>query len=303
MLSRTASNLYWMARYLERAESTARLLAACFQPGLPFDGDIAKLHTLPLQIQGAYEEYMSQNPSAQINSADVADFLINSNSRVSVRSCLEIARENARSERSRLSSEVWEALNQTWLEFNEFDGNMPLTVFTDWLKQRAFVFQGAVNITMPISLSRYFIRLGTFLERADQTLRVLEAKVVLRELSNQSDYYHWHMLLRSVSSYEAFQESETGSLSQDNVFEFLLFQRSIPRSVRYCIERVAQLLESIGTENRKAALKTTSQLLVKLKFDDMSDITDCGQNIYINQLQEEVLKLGDAIHEGYFVTA
>lgn len=298
MLSRTASNLYWMARYLERAESTVRLLAACFRPGLPFDGEITKLHALPLQIQGVYEEFEEVFGDV-VTFENVVQFLISSNSRASVRSCLEAARENARSERSRLSSEVWESINQTWLEFQEMQYRS-LNVFTDWLKQRLFVFQGAVQITMPVALSVKFISLGTFIESADQTLRVLEAKGVLRSLSNQSDYYHWHMLLKSVSSFEAFQENSAASPSQDSVFEFLLFNPTLPRSVRYCISQVENLLASLGVETRIAPLKSTANLLVKLRFDNMNDILECGQNEYIQNLQDEVLQLGEAINEGYF---
>lgn len=298
MLSRTASNLYWMARYLERAESTVRLLAACFRPGLPFDGEITKLYALPLQIQGVYEEFEEAFGDV-VTFENVVQFLISSNSRASVRSCLEAARENARSERSRLSSEVWESINQTWLEFQEMQYRS-LNVFTDWLKQRLFVFQGAVQITMPVALSVKFISLGTFIESADQTLRVLEAKGVLRSLSNQSDYYHWHMLLKSVSSFEAFQENSAASPSQDSVFEFLLFNPTLPRSVRYCISQVENLLASLGVETRIAQLKSTANLLVKLRFDNMNDILECGQNEYIQNLQDEVLQLGEAINEGYF---
>lgn len=298
MLSRTASNLYWMARYLERAESTVRLLAACFRPGLPFDGEITKLHALPLQIQGVYEEFEEVFGDV-VTFENVVQFLISSNSRASVRSCFEAARENARSERSRLSSEVWESINQTWLEFQEMQYRS-LNVFTDWLKQRLFVFQGAVQITMPVALSVKFISLGTFIESADQTLRVLEAKGVLRSLSNQSDYYHWHMLLKSVSSFEAFQENSAASPSQDSVFEFLLFNPTLPRSVRYCISQVENLLASLGVETRIAPLKSTANLLVKLRFDNMNDILECGQNEYIQNLQDEVLQLGEAINEGYF---
>lgn len=299
MLSRTASNLYWMARYLERAESTVRLLAACFRPGLPFDGEIAKLYALPLQIQGVYEEFEALYGNVA-TFENVVEFLISSNSRASVRSCLESARENARSERSRLSSEVWESINQTWLEFQDMQYRS-LNVFTDWLKQRLFVFQGAVQITMPVALSVQFISLGTFIESADQTLRVLEAKGVLRSLSNQSDYYHWHMLLKSVSSFEAFQENASASPSQDSVFEFLLFNPTLPRSVRYCISQVENLLESLGVETRLAPLKSTANLLVKLRFDNMNDILEYGQNEYIQKLQDEVLQLGEAINEGYFI--
>ncbi len=302
MLSRTASNLYWMTRYLERAESTARLLAACFQPGMPFDGEIKKLYSLPLQIQGVYQEFVDSFNGEEIDVTieSVCKFLISSNSQSSVKTCLEYARENARSERSRLSSDVWEAMNQTWIEFKEVQ-DKPLNVFTEWLQQRAYLFQGAVNISMPETLSRHFLRLGSFLERADQTLRVLEAKVVLESLSNQSDYYHWHMLLRTVSSFEAYQETVVENPSQERVFKFLLFNKYVPRSVRYCVERVEQLLNVTRAENRRGALKICAQLLMKLKFDDFSDISIIGQEEYIQTLQDEMSSLTTAIQEGCFV--
>ena len=302
MLSRTASNVYWMARYFERAESTARLLGACFQPGLPFDGNIKRLYELPLDTQGALEDYQAKHGDV-IDVEKVCNFLIKGDSAGSIRNCLLSARENARSERSRLSTEVWESINQTWLEFHDMQ-NKSLITFTDWLKQRIFVFQGTINTTMPSSLTRYFIRLGTFTERADQTLRVLEAKGVLRELSNQSDYYHWHMLLRSTSSYEAYQESVIGdSPTKDSVFEFLVYHKSLPRSVRYCIEKVEYLLNAIGSQDNQTPLKVASQILVKLKYDNMDDIIDIGQDEYVKTLQKEVLLLGSKIHSGYFKTA
>lgn len=299
MLSRTASNLYWMARYLERAELTTRLLAACFQPGLPFDGEESKLDELPLQIQGVYEEYVALH-GTNITKEKVKEFLISSLSRSSVRSCLEAARESARSERGKLSSEVWETINQTWIEFKTMQ-HKPLVEFADWIKQRAFAFQGTIYITMPVTFSRYFIRLGIFLESADQTLRILEAKCVLRQLSNQSDAYLWHMLLRAVSSYEAFQQNVIGTPSTDNVFEFLLFHDALPRSVRYCIQYVYQTIEAIGGNNNDS-LRATSKLLLKLKYDNMNDILSLGKEEYIHQLQEEVLQLGNEINKGYFIT-
>ncbi|MDD3267458.1 MAG: alpha-E domain-containing protein [Burkholderiales bacterium] len=300
MLSRTASNLYWMARYLERAELTTRLLAACFQPGLPFDGEEKKLVELPLKIQGVYEEYVSLH-GTNVTREKVQEFLISGLSRSSVKSCLESARENARSERGKLSSEMWETINQTWIEFKGMQ-HKPLVEFTDWIKQRAFAVQGTIYITMPVNFSRYFVRLGVFLESADQTLRILEAKCVLRELSNQSDAYHWHMLLRAVSSYEAFQQNVIGTPSADNVFEFLLFHKALPRSVRYCIEYVYQTIQAIGGNNNDS-LKAIAQLLVKLKYDHIDDVLAVGQEEYIHMLQTEILQVSNKINQGYFITA
>ncbi|MCC2625587.1 MAG: hypothetical protein K0R14_1460 [Burkholderiales bacterium] len=299
MLSRTASNLYWMARYFERAESTARLLNACFQPGIPFNGDLDKLYSLPLQIQSTSTEFSQQNQS--LNMKNVTNFIIAGASPASIKYCLEMARENARSERSRMSSQVWEVINQTWLDFNSWQ-KQPLPLFKEWLQQRSFLLQGTINNTMPANLSRHFIRLGIFLERADQTLRILEAEVALRTFSYQSDYYHWNVILRSVGSFEAYQETVVDIPSQELVLQFLLFNKTIPRSVRCCIERAERVLQLIRGQNRRPSLKASAQLLVKLRFDSLDDINKTGQKSYIELLQKEVFDLAVAIEEGHFVS-
>jgi uncharacterized alpha-E superfamily protein len=299
MLSRTASNLYWMARYFERAESSARLLNACFQPGIPFNGDLEKLYSLPLQIQSTYTEFTQQNH--MLNMKNVTNFMIASDTIASIKYCLEMARENARSERSRMSSEVWEVINQTWLDFNSWQ-KQPLPLFKEWLQQRSFLLQGTINNTMPANLSRHFIRLGIFMERSDQTLRILEAEVALRTFSYQSDYYHWNVILRSVGSFEAYQETVVDIPSQELVLQFLLFNKTIPRSVRCCIERAERVLQLIRGQNRKPSLKASAQLLVKLRFDSLDDINKIGQKAYIESLQKEVFNLAIAIEEGHFVS-
>lgn len=299
MLSRTASNLYWMARYFERAESTARLLNACFQPGTPFDGDLQKLYDLPLQVQSAHDDFIRQKHKLSMN--NVSRFMIAGNSKAAIKSCLEISRENARSERSRLSSEVWEVVNQTWIEFHDWQ-NQPLNLFKEWLQQRSFLLQGTISNTMPASLSRHFLRIGTLLERADQTLRILETEVVLRTFSNQSDYYHWNIILRSVGSFEAYQETFVDIPSQELVFQFLLLNETIPRSVRYCIERTQHILQLIRGQNRNYSLKASAQLLVKLRFDTQTEVNLVGKRLYIESLQKEVFSLATAIEEGNFVS-
>lgn len=299
MLSRSASNLYWMARYFERAESTARLLNACFQPGIPFAGDLKKLYDLPLQVQSAHADFAAQKLT--LNMKNVSRFMISGDSPASIKYCLEMSRENARAERSRMSSEVWEVVNQTWLEFNNWQ-KQPLHLFKEWMQQRSFLLQGTINNTMPANLSRHFLRIGLFLERADQTLRILEAEVALRTFSNQSEYYHWNIILRSVGSFEAYQETFVDIPSQELVLQFLLFNKAIPRSVRCCIERTERVLGLIGGQNRKYPLKISAQLLVKLQFDKLEDINQIGQIAYIELLQKEIFALAAAIEEGHFVS-
>jgi uncharacterized alpha-E superfamily protein len=291
-----------MARYLERAESTARLLDACFQPGMPFYGNIAQLYALPLHIQDVYQDFIRQKGDNELNINTVSKFLISGNSPSTIKGCLELARENARSERSRLSSEVWESINQTWIEFQEFQ-HKPSRLFTEWVKQRGVLFQGTVQITMPKMLSLHFIKLGIFLERANQTLRVLEADITLKTLSSnsQSDYYHRQMLLRSVSSLEAFKEIFNAAPTEEKVLELLLFHDAVPRSVRCSIERISSLLKTIGSVNKISAQKICAQILLKLRYDKLQDIVVSGQDKYIKLIQDELLSLGSAIQEGYFV--
>ncbi len=304
MLSRTASNLFWLSRYLERAESTVRLLNACFQPGMPYEGDINQLYVLPLQIQGAYKDFIAQYGNDGLTSLSigkVSQFLISGNTYASVSYCLNMARENARSERSRLSTELWEAINQTWLEINDAQ-QQPLGVFKDWFQQRLFIIQGIVDITMPNNLNYNFLRLGTFLERSDQTLRVLEAQDKLQAMGNYSEYYRWNMLLKAVSSFEAFQATFMDVPSQELVLKFLLFNRYVPRSVRYCLEKTHEMLDNIGGDKRRLSLGANGRMLVKLRYDQISDIEAVTPSEYIKQLKEEVVILANAIQEGYFVT-
>lgn len=303
MLSRTASNLYWLTRYLERAESTIRLLDACFQPGMPFEGDINRLYSLPLKIQSAYADFQIQhgNSDEDLNIGKVSSFLINGNSGSSVKFCLEAARENARSERSRLSTEIWESINQTWLEFRDMQ-HQPLKTVKEWLQQSLFLIQGTIDVTMPENLSYRFLKLGTYLERSDQTLRVLEAQTKLQDIGNYSEYYTWNMLLKAVSSFEAYQETFVEIPSQERVFKFLLFNKYIPRSLRYCNERIHSIIEIIGGEKRRVPLRASAQLLTKLRYDQICDIEAATPVEYIKQLQQEVLIVTTAIQEGYFVT-
>lgn len=304
MLSRTASNLFWLSRYLERAESIVRLLNACFQPGMPYEGDINQLYALPLHVQGAYDDFIAQHGNNELTSLSigkVSQYLISGNTNASVNYCLSMARENARSERSRLSTELWEAINQTWLEVADMQ-KQPLNVFKDWLQQRSFIIQGIIDITMPNNLNYHFLRIGTFLERSDQTLRILEAQNELQTMGNYSEYYRWNMLLKAVSSFEAFQATFMDVPSQELVFKFLLFNRYIPRSVRYCLEKTHGMLDDIGGDKRRISLGASGRMLTKLRYDQMSDIEAVSPSEYIKKLQEDVITLAGAIQEGYFVT-
>jgi uncharacterized alpha-E superfamily protein len=293
MLSRSAANLYWMSRYMERAESISRLLKACLHSGLAHQKHRTDIVGIPLRVQGIWDDYEQRGIPLTAEAVE-QDFLWGEHGS-SLKSCLFYARENARAERSRLSAEVWETVNSAWLELPELQASgRPID---EWVREKAFVFHGAVHVTMPRTTARSFVRLGTFVERADQTLRILDVYDELSALEDLSDYYHWLVLLHSVSALDAYQETYGDVPDRTKVAQLLVFNRDIPRSLRYCAERVASLVDSIGG-GQKAA-RAVAQMLVGLQHDGASDWTRTSQKDYLKRLTHEMEVLTGALQADY----
>src|ERR1700754_1098131 len=215
MLSRTADNLYWLARYVERAEYLARILEAT-----------QRLTALPLAYVGESNEWESAVATAgcanafyalfpEANEENVTDFLAFSmDNPSSIRSCFEAARTNARAVRTALTVEMWDAINGTWLELKRY-GNGPtsreeLTRFLRWVQESSLRFDGSAYRTMLRNDAYWFTRLGVYIERADNTARILDVKYHLLLPENERvggplDYFQWAAILRSVSALTAYQ--------------------------------------------------------------------------------------------------
>ena len=219
MLSRTADHLFWMARYTERAENTARMLDVNVQTALlPQSAHAAEQGwraTLGIsELQDAYDQ---KHP--KVTPDHVLHFLVRDTTHASsIASCLRAARENARAVRGTLTTEVWETHNTTWLEMhnqlNESEFEHDPSHFFEWVKHRSHLSRGVTFGTMLQDEALYFIRLGTFLERADNTARILDVKFhgaatqsreKLRN-ENQIDFYYWAAILRSVSAFEIYRK-------------------------------------------------------------------------------------------------
>jgi uncharacterized alpha-E superfamily protein len=313
MLSRTAANLYWLGRYLERAESIARLCEASLGPGNPNAGkELWKLALKALGLESAFE--------AQFNTLvpqNVHEFLCWGTHLGSIHECLYQARENARAVRSRITTEMWEAINQTWLELPQWretlnatdaQGNLKgetqrWSDFYDWIRQRAYLFQGATQGTLPRSEGRSFLRLGTFLERGEQTLRVLWAHDQMRSTGTHSDYYHWNLLLKAVSALEAYQVTHSEVPDGHRVVQVLLFHRAIPRSLRYCSERVLALLEEMHSPNSRQARRAATELLSHFHYDSMEEILVPSLGNYLQQRLRDTESLGLAIQNAFLEPA
>lgn len=305
MLSRTASELYWMSRYLERAENTARMLDVTNSMSLmpQIDADNSEL-IAPLTITGTHEPYLARYE--QINMPNLLEFfLLDEANPSSIYSCIRGARDNAHAVRGRISGEVWESLNTTWLEMKALRkrgiAGLDAVAFFDWVKERSHQVRGATFGTILRSDTLRFIRLGTFIERADNTARILDVKyqVMKEDEDPVREFYRWNALLRSVGAYEAYQELYKQSPTRDQVAELLILRSEVPRSLRASVEEVEQLLAKIeGDTGREPRLLTAVQH-AKLRFGTIGDLFAEGLHDYLNQFLHDINAIAESIHRAY----
>lgn len=249
MLSRTASELYWMARYLERAETIARLLDVTNKLSMMSIRDVHARDEnndllVPLTMTGTRDLFDEHYPQASMGNL-LNFFALDSFNHSSIFSCLQMAWNNAHAVRGSLSSEVWESINATWIEMKlirrQGVGSAGADAFFDWVKERSHLFRGAMFGTLLRSDAQNFIRLGTLLERADSTARLLDAKNQLLNADEDPvrEYYRMDTLLRAVSAREAFHTLYKQQISQRGIAELLILRRELPRSLLSCIELMA----------------------------------------------------------------
>src|SRR5690606_19956430 len=269
MLSRTASDLYWMSRYLERAENLARMLDVSYSLSLmPQDGRSDGLDelALPLLITGTLDDYLTRH--GQLHAERMLHFFaLDADNPASIYCCLQGARSNAHAVRGRITADMWENINATWLEMRgiaaEGLGRYGMSRFCEWVKERSHLFRGATYGTIMRHDAFRFIRLGTFIERADNTLRLLDARYEMLELrgrdthqvsdSSAHGYYQWSALLRALSSFEAYTELYRDAPGARQVAELLLLRPDIPRSLSACLEELDLILASLPGANGRPA--------------------------------------------------
>ena len=243
MLSRTADHLFWMARYTERAENTARMLDVNYQMSLlpQSEGAAERGWRGLLSINEISGDFAKRN--REVTAKSVIDYMVNDEKNgSSIRSCLMAARENARAVRGTLTTEVWETQNQTWLEFQRMvdDGafqRSPGESF-EWVKFRSHLSRGVTVGTMLMDEALHFMRLGTFLERADNTARLVDVKFhalqsdffgAASEKDQEYDFYHWSAILRSVSGFEIYRKVYRDVIKPERVADLLILRPDMPR--------------------------------------------------------------------------
>ena len=310
MLSSTADHLYWMARNMERAESTARMLDVTYRMSLLKHGTSAPFQewAAVLSISGLHYQYAEAH--SEINAENVMNFMaMDESNPASIISSLRGARENARAVRGTVTSEVWEALNHTWLMIEERrNAGLPtdgVAEFFDWVKERSHLSRGIAYGTMLRGEAFRFIRLGTFLERADNTARILDVKYhillpSLQDVGGAADYYQWGALLRSLSSFECYRKIYSDVITPKRVAEMLILNADLPRSLRFCIREVHRLVGEIGGPAAGELIRQVGLLQAALEYGRIDDIVAQGLHEYLTNTLSHICAIGSEVSKAYF---
>lgn len=310
MLSRTADHLFWMARYTERAENTARMLDVNMQTQLlPQSAESAEQNWRALlgisELEPSFEAKYKG-----CNRKDVLDFMVRDpDNASSIASCLTHARENARAVRGTLTTEVWETQNTTWLEMNNLlkEGMLERDPgeFFEWVKHRSHLSRGVTIGTMLKDESFYFIRLGTFLERADNTARILDVKFhgADGELldGEEVDFYHWAAILRSVSAFETYRKAYRDVITPARVAELLILRGDMPRSLMACMSEVVNNLAQVRNDVSAETERFAGRLNAELRFNSMEEILELGLHDYLTGFLEQVNELGNRVSRDFLL--
>ncbi|MES2770866.1 MAG: alpha-E domain-containing protein [Pseudomonadota bacterium] len=336
MLSRTADHLFWMARYIERAENTARMLDVTHQMSLLPQSDAqAESHWAALlgitELRSLFEQHYSV-----LSAANVLEFMVwDLGNPSSIYNCLRVARENAHAVRGRLTTEVWEMHNATWLELQQLarshraqqDADADISPFFDWVKFRSHLSRGVTIGTMLKDEAFYFIRLGTFFERADNTARILDAqyhalaqqgqhtqKAALpngverrvnpdRSLDSNPhrDFYHWNALLRSVSAFEIYRRVYRDVIIPERIVELLILRADMPRSLLACLQEVVSNLASVQNHHSAETQRRAGLLQSELQFGRVNDILETGLHAYLTRFLERIHDLGIRISQDFLL--
>jgi uncharacterized alpha-E superfamily protein len=312
MLSRAADSLYWLARYIERAENVARDVTvghrmASIARSLGSDGNewLSTLIATGCEA-GFFAKY------AEATQETVTDYLVcDLENPSSILSSIETARRNARAVRTALTIDMWDALNETWLGLREQDLDLSssrnLLQFLDWVRARSQLFNGAYNSTMLRNDAFYFTRLGTFTERADNTARILDVKYHLllpthEGIGGALDYYQWQAILRSVSALRAYHWVYHDRLKPWLIGELLLLRPEMPRSLISCFDQITQYLDLLAEGyggKRGECHRLAGAMHARLRYGRIQDIFQLGLHEFLTDYLDRSVELGNEISTYY----
>ncbi|WP_417722784.1 alpha-E domain-containing protein [Salipiger sp.] len=311
MLSRTADHLYWMARYLERAETTGRLLSVGARNALLPDisGGYRNDWEAVLQAKGSLDLFQEKYGDA--NQRNIETFLFfDADNPASVLSCINAARENARVVRTALTSPVWDALNTAYQELRQFQrterSKLSVNDLTDWTMRACHLVRGCISATQLRNDGYDFMGIGTSIERSDNTARLIDVKyyVLLPSVSyvgSGLDQSQWALLLQSMTAQRAFNWSYTGEITAAKITDLLILNRKFPRSLQSCVQWTCDHLDNIA-ENYSAATsaqEVAHQLLDELNRVTVDDIFDEGLHEFLARFMARNARLANTVHDAY----
>jgi uncharacterized alpha-E superfamily protein len=328
MLARHADAAYWTGRYIERAEATARMIDVHYHFRLesPWVGEAMRWTSL-LAISG-YEDLFKELYDEEDERSILSFFAFDERNPSSLYSCLFHARENSRSIRDQISSEMWGCINRIYLEFREWNVDRVLQVspfsFFESVKEGSQMFQGVTNRTLMMGETRDFHDTGRFLERGDQTARILDVKYhdLLPQFAEAAmsgpahktaeetgsvggpvDVHGWIAVLKSVGALEAFRKTYRQGVTPARVAQFLVLNNSFPASVRHSIGRVEGCLRRISRNRDLApaneAEREVGRLYNDLNFMSAEEIVASGLHEFLEQVQDRCNRIGESVFRTY----
>ncbi|MBA2431868.1 MAG: alpha-E domain-containing protein [Chthoniobacterales bacterium] len=315
MLSRVADSLYWMSRYIERAENNARIAEVNLQLLLDFanqqEGDPQQQWD-PIISSLEENEFFASLYDRPDGRAAIDFITLQKENPNSICSCISLARENARTTREQISSEMWEQINRLYL-FVTSDAAADLLrdsayEFFRRIIAGSHLFQGITDATMNQGEGWDFIRIGKFIERADSTSRILDVKYHILLPSGESvggnvDIIQWMAVLKSCSALEAYRKVYVDQVAPWKVAEFLIIDSEFPRSIRFCVESLDGALHRISgtgeTDYSNEAERLSGRLRSDVVYITIGDIFKFGLHQYLETIQRRLVEINNAMHATY----
>ena len=308
MLSRVANSLYWMSRYMERCDGILRLLRVNYAYS---QDEFDQLSWRPVLLIFSEME-ASEIETIKYEGRKALQFMVTDKfNKNSVFNLVSKSRENARSVQDNVTKELWQCLNDYYHKVRQsplspaLQNDDPVSVIDD-LVQQGMHYYGTCEITMARNKGYYFMNIGKYLERAIQSVDILNVKFseLNYSLEERSDPTYWKYLLLSISGYELFLKSYRSALDSRNILHQIVWNEHFPRSITYSVRRLKQSFETLKSDTNSEAYKALSFMIGKLeshiKYSDIKDLEEVGLKEYLLQIKQELLAIGNALNHYYF---
>tara|TARA_R110000787_G_scaffold20065_4_gene59650 strand:+ start:69774 stop:70715 length:942 start_codon:yes stop_codon:yes gene_type:complete len=309
MLGKTAGGLFWLSRYLERSENTARLVEAGFRMALTRAAAGEDEWASVLTTVGCLNAYKAKHETVTPNAS--VDFLLRDKTNsMSVYSVMQMARDNARATRTALTREVWEAVNDGWMVLKEMlrrpvaQADLPNVLTT--VRQQSALVRGALQGTMLRNDIFSFSRIGSLIERADNTARILDVKYYVllptgAPVGSSLDNVQWEMILRSASADRSFHWLNAGNVNPKAIAEFLILDARMPRSLAFCYDGLIDSLRELGVEygDTRPSHELAAKLEARLTGRTIDNIIDSGLHEFIRDFIKANAALASQVEQDY----